>query len=122
MTNNFRDMTVDHLVQEFLAVTLAQYRANAAEDMPRYTRLFRHMELLERELKSRPGDQRRALLPLCDHENAHVRLRAAVATLALAPERARETLQIIDDRREFPDAADAFGLLRGLDDGTYVPD
>jgi len=122
MNDNFQNVTVSQLVQEFLAVAMAQYKADLAEDIPIYTRHFRLMESLERELKSRPGDQRRALLPLCDHENAHVRLRAAVATLALAPAKARETLQMIHDRREYPDAANAYGLLRALDQGTYVPD
>jgi hypothetical protein len=122
MKDNFQNMTVGQLVQEFLTVTVAQYRADLVEDIPKYNRLYRRMKLLEQELKGRAGDQRRALLPLCDHSNAHVRLRAAVATLALAPEKARETLQIIHDRREYPDAANAFGLLIGLDDGPYVPD
>ena len=121
MKDNFKGMTVGQLVQEFFALTMAQYRANLVDDIPKFTRLYRRMELLEQELKRRPGDQRRALLPLCDHENAHVRLRAAIAILALAPEKARETFQIISDRREFPDAADAYGMLRALDQGTYVP-
>ena len=49
------------------------------------------------------------------------RLRSAFATLALEPEAARRTLQTISDRDEYPQAADARGMMRALDDGSYVP-
>lgn len=117
-----KNLTIEELVQEFLANTLQQYDAALGREISRYTLLYRQMELLEAELKDREGDQRRALLPLCDHENPHVRLTAAIANLALAPEKARQTLRIINDKNEFPDAADAFGMLRALDSGAYVPD
>jgi hypothetical protein len=56
------------------------------------------------------------------HPNAQVRLKAATATLAVAPEAARQTLQIISDRQEYPQAADARGMMRAVDKGTYVPE
>jgi len=118
---NFRAMSVEHLVQEFVANALEQYKAELADATAKYNRLFQRMGLLENELKSREGDQRRALLPLYSHGNPHVRLRAAIATLTLAPAKARQTLQIIIDRNEYPDAADARGMLRALDQGTYIP-
>jgi hypothetical protein len=119
---NLQNKTVAQLVQEFIANTLAQYEAHLDEAHSRYNRLFKEMGLLQDELKRRPGDQRCALVPLCDHENSHVRLQAAIATLAIAPEKARQTLQVIKDRDEYPDAPNAFGMLRALDRGTYVPD
>lgn len=122
MKDGFESMTTGQLVGEFLTLAMAQYRANLVDDIPKFNRLFRRMGLLEKELQQRPGDQRRELVRFYGHENAHVRLRAAIATLALEPEKARETLQIIHDRREFPDAADAYGMLRALDRGTYIPD
>jgi hypothetical protein len=79
------------------------------------------MEDVRRELKGRVGDQRRALLPLLKHANAQVRLKAAITTLAVAPRASRQALQLIWDRNEFPQAADAFGMIRSLDKGTYVP-
>jgi hypothetical protein len=79
------------------------------------------MDALRQELKSRPGDQRRALTPLYSHPNAQVRLNAAKSTLALAPEVARATMQAIIDGREFPQALDAGMLLGGLDSGEYKP-
>jgi hypothetical protein len=37
------------------------------------------------------------------------------------PEAARRTLQVISDRQEYPQAADARGKMRAVDKGTYVP-
>jgi predicted transcriptional regulator len=34
---------------------------------------------------------------------------------------ARQALQIISDREEYPQAADARGMIRAVDDGTFVP-
>jgi hypothetical protein len=45
------------------------------------------------------GDERRALLLLYQHPNVQVRLAAAKATLALAPDAARRMLQTIADSR-----------------------
>ncbi|MCC6778780.1 MAG: DUF2019 domain-containing protein [Hyphomicrobiales bacterium] len=61
------------------------------------------------------------MLPLLDHANAQIHLKAALATLSVAPEAARRTLQRISDRQEYPQAAAARGMMRALDDGTYVP-
>ena len=122
MKRDFKTMGVDQLVQEFVAITLQQDEANLADNISKYNRLYRRMTELEKELKSRPGDQRRALIPLCDHENAQVGLQAAIAVLALAPEQARHALQRVKDQNEFPAAANAYGMLRALDQGTYVPD
>jgi hypothetical protein len=82
---------------------------------------YDEMDSLEQELKSRPGDQRQALVSLFNYPNAQVRLTAALATLALAPESACRTLQVISDRHEYPQAANARGMIRALDNGTYVP-
>src|SRR5262249_46404110 len=67
------------------------------------------------------GDQRRALLPLYDHPNAQVRLKAVKATLAVAPERARRMLEIIADSREYPQAGDAGMTIDALDQGIFKP-
>ena len=114
---NFNDMTVDQLVEHFAAIALEQDEANLFENYRKYNRLYDRMKLLEQELKSRSGDQRRALLPLCDHQNAQVRLKAAFATLAVAPERGRQTLQTISDRNEYPEAGDARETLRNIEQG-----
>jgi hypothetical protein len=116
-----QDLTVKQLVERFVTVALAQYDAIEMDENAKYGRLYSAMEDVRRELKGRAGDQRRALLPLLNHANAQVRLKAAITLLAIAPARARGALQLIKDRKEFPQAADAFGMLRSLDAGTYVP-
>jgi hypothetical protein len=114
-------MTVTQLVEYFMAIALAQDKAMRIDDSATYNRLFRQMEVVEKELKAHKGDQRQALLPLLDHPNAQVRLTSAIATLALAPEAARRALQIISDREEYPQAADARGMMRAVDEGSFVP-
>ena len=100
---------------------LAQDKAMRIDDSATYNRLFRQMEVVEKELKAHKGDQRQALLSLLDLPNAQVRLTSAIATLALAPEAARRALQIISDREEYPQAADARGMIRAVDEGSFVP-
>lgn len=103
-----------------MSIALAQHEALDMENYSKFNRLFSEMEEVKQELKIRPGDQRRALLPLLSHSNAQVRLKAAITTLALAPQASRQALQLIWDRNEFPQAAYAMGMLRALDAGTYV--
>ena len=79
------------------------------------------MEVVRDELKRRPGDQRRALLALYQHPNMQVRLKAAVSTLAVSPQPARDVVESIARSRQQPQAGDAGMLLRGLDDGSFVP-
>jgi hypothetical protein len=118
---NVEDMTAAQLVEYFTAIALAQDEAMRIDDNAAFKRLFFQMEAVEEELKGRKGDQRRALLCLLDHPNAQVRLKSAIATLALAPLAARQALQVISDRQEYPQAADARGMMRAVDDGTFTP-
>ena len=116
-----RNMTVEELVERFFAAGLKQDEALRRDDNAAYNRLYRQMDDIEKELKARVGDQRRVLVRLYEHPNAQVRLTAAMATLALAPEAARRTLQAICDRQEYPQAADARGTIRAIDAGTFIP-
>jgi hypothetical protein len=118
---NVEGMTVPQLVEYFTAIALAQDQAMRIDDNAAFNRLFFQMEAVEEELKRRKGDQRSALLRLLDHPNAQVRLKSAIATLALAPQAARQALQVISDRQEYPQAADARGMMRAVDDGTFIP-
>jgi hypothetical protein len=104
---NLNGLTVEQLVERFTAIALGQHDANEDDDIAKYTRLYREMDAVRDELKSRDGDERRALLSLLDHPNAQVRLKAAISLLAVAPSAARAALQKIKDRREYPQAADA---------------
>jgi hypothetical protein len=80
------------------------------------------MVKIVKELKARPGDQRRALLPLFEHPNMQVRLKAAKATLAIAPKEARQMLESIAASTWQPQAGDAGMSLENLDCGVYVPE
>ena len=114
-------MTVEQLAERFANIALEQYRAIIMEKNAAYRRLYSQMENVRQELKNRPGDQRRVLAPLLNHHNAQVRLKAAITLLAVEPDAARQALNFIKDTKEFPQAADAFGMIRALDDGSYVP-
>jgi hypothetical protein len=115
------DMSVDQLVERFLTIALEQYEAILDGRYAKYNRLYDQMKSVEAELKRHDGDQRLALLSLLNHPNPQVRLKAAIANLAVAPDEAREALQNISDRNEHPQAADARGMMEALDDGTFKP-
>lgn len=116
-----KKLSVEVLVEQFLSMALAQDEALFDEKYSKYNGLFDKMEQIKEELKSRDGDERRALLPLLKHRNAQVRLKAAIALLASDPEAARAALQKMSDADEYPQAADARGMMRALDEGRYVP-
>lgn len=117
---NIKNMMVNQLVERFIAIALDQYDALLDDEHAKYNRLYEQMDAIKQELKHRAGDQRRALIRLHDHPNAQVRLKSAIATLALVPEAARQTLQTISDRNEYPQAAYARDMLAALDKGTFV--
>jgi hypothetical protein len=115
------NMTTDELVDRFVRIALDQDTAVRRDDNATYKRLFEQMDAIKAELKSRPGDQRRALVPLRDHPNVQVRLKSAIATLAVAPEAGRHVLQTIADSRDYPQAGDAGMTLDCLDRGIFKP-
>jgi hypothetical protein len=96
---NLSEMTVEQLVRRFTEIALEQDKAILMDDNAKFNRLYLQMKAAEEELKSRAGDQRRALLPLYRHSNLQVRLKAAIATLAAVPEQARDELQAISASR-----------------------
>lgn len=120
-TPPLKSMATQQLVELFTKVTLDQFKAELYDQFAKYNRLIEDMLEIEKELKSRPGDQRSALLPLLAHSNPQVRLMAAQMTLAVAPAAARQALQELWDRKEFPQAADAMGTLRALERGDRKP-
>lgn len=117
----FGELTLPQLVERFAADALKQFQAELYGEISKYNRLYREIVALEQELKARQGDQRTALLSLLAHPNPQVRLMAAQSTLAVAPNAARQTLQEIWDRQEFPQAAYAMGTLRALERGDRKP-
>jgi hypothetical protein len=119
--SDLRDLTSDQLIERYVGIALDQDRALLLDEISKFNSLYDEREGLERELKGRTGDQRRELLSLFGHPNAQVRLNAAIATLALEPQAARQALQTISDWHEYPQAAHARGMLSALNAGTYRP-
>jgi hypothetical protein len=107
--------SVEKLVELFITIALEQNKAMFDGNSVKFNRLFDQMEVVKRVFKSREGDQRRALLPLHYHRDVQVRFTAAVATRELAPEASRRVFQSISDRNEYPQAADARGMLAEMD-------
>ena len=116
-----QNLTAEQLLERFRTDALAQDTALLMNDIAEASRLFWRLAEIEDELKGREGDQRRVLLSLYDHPNAQVRLKAVKATLAVAPEVARQELQAIADSREYPQAGEAGMSLWNLDRGIFKP-
>jgi hypothetical protein len=112
--------SVQELVERFLSTGLAQYDAARVADTRKYNRLYARMQDIRREFRRREGDQRRALLPLLNHPNVQVRMMAAHTVLTISPDLARKAFESVRDSGIFPQAADASGTLRALDNGTYI--
>lgn len=115
------DMSTNDLVQRFAEIGVAQGQALLRGEHAKFNRLFRQMSAVSDELKSRDGDQRRALMVLYHYQDMQVRLKAAKHTLAVAPVEARRMLQTIADSNRMPQAGDAGMSLWNLDRGVYKP-
>jgi hypothetical protein len=116
-----QSMTVDQLVERFAKLGVEQDKAITADDKLKYERVYAQMSAIRDELRSRPGDQRKALLMLVDYPNMQVRLRAAQYALAVAPEAARRTIEAIAASTWPPQCYDARMCLWMLDEGKFVP-
>jgi hypothetical protein len=122
MTNQkLKEMSVGELVERFIAIAIDQDKAIFDENNTRFNALYKQMQSVRDELRARPGDQRSALRALLDHPNVQVRLKAAITTLALAPDISERVLRQIADSKRLPQAADAGLILDGLRDGSFVP-
>lgn len=113
--------SVQELVDRFVSIGLAQYDALYVVDTGKFNRLYREMEEVRSELKQREGDQRRALLPLLEHPNLQVRMKAANSVLAISPQLARKALESVRDTGILPQSADAEGMLEAVQKGWFVP-
>jgi hypothetical protein len=118
---NIQQIPTPELVERFATLCVAQDQALLYSAISKLNKLIKQMWDIEDELKARPGDQRRALLVLFDHENAQVRLQAARAALAVEPAAARSVIETIANGRKFPQAGDAGMTIENLDSGFYKP-
>lgn len=114
-------MSVEQLVNEFSALAMRQGQALLGDDIPKVNRLFDQLQAVAGELKSRPDDQRAALMRLYDNLDMQVRAKAAKATLAVAPAAARAQLEQIEASGVQPQAGEAGMSLWNLDCGVFKP-
>jgi hypothetical protein len=121
MSSKIHSQTTSQLIDRFVEIGIAQDNALLGNEIASFNKLYDEKATILLELKSRSGDQRRGLLKLFGHENMQVRLNAAKATLAVAPQEARAMLQKIADSGFFPQAGDAGMSLVNLDRGIYKP-
>lgn len=118
---SLKAMSSSQLVERFMELALDQDKALLRGEIATVNRIFDQLEDVEAELKSREGDQRRALMTLYDHPNPQVRVKAVKATLAVEPIAARRMLRIIAESREFPQAGEAGMSIRALERGIFKP-
>jgi hypothetical protein len=118
---NLSAMTSEQLVQLFADLAVQQDAALLYRAQREVNRLYDKIERIKTELKSRPGDQRSALLALYNHKNMQVRVKAAKATLAIAPDAARALLEAIKASGWQPQALDAGMCLWNLETGVFKP-
>jgi hypothetical protein len=115
-------LNAEELLERFVALGVEQDRAENNDDMPSVKRLFWLIDDVVTELKNRPDDQRSVLTTLYDYPNMNVRLKAAKATLAVAPQAARRTIEAMAASTWAPQWYDARMCLSMLDDGIFRPD
>jgi Domain of unknown function (DUF2019) len=115
-------LTVEQLLERFVALGVDQDSAENGDDMPSVKRLFWLIDAVVTELKNRPGDQLRVLTSLYNDPNMNERLKAAKATLAVAPTAARQAIEAIAASTWPPQCYDARMCLSMLDEGVFKPD
>ena len=115
---DFSSMKSEELVILFEKYTLMMDKyLREDEEANNYNRVFFLYAAVKLELKSRPGDERRLLMPFLDHTNLGVRLFTAKSIYAIDPARARHALQQLVDLHYFPHAFEAGMTLYILDSG-----
>lgn len=120
---DLKKLTPDELLERYVAIGLAEEDAVLYDDSSsHYNKLFRKEQAVVDEMQSRPGDQRRLLLTLYDHESVWLRLSAVKNSLVFAPDEGRQVLASIVESRRQPYAGEAGMTLRALDKGIFVPE
>lgn len=113
-------LTEQALLDLFVKYAIEQDDALLGFEVARSNRMYWAIKDVTEELKSRPGDRRRALIPFYRYGNPQVRFKAAEATLALEPAAARAVLESLRSIHG-PQQLDAGMAISGLDDGSYKP-
>jgi len=98
--SRFKSMPVEELTAKFEQFCLEQYECLIDGKIGRHNRLVDKIRGVREELRAR--GERQALLPLLNHKNRQVRYQAAMATLLVAPARARSTRKAEQEPRISP--------------------
>src|SRR3954468_9114167 len=88
-------LSTNQLVERFTDIGLQKYQQLLRNDVTKFNKLYDQMAAIVQELRSRPDDERRALIALYVHPNFQVRMKAAVNSLALNYDAARHVLEEI---------------------------
>jgi hypothetical protein len=118
---SLEELTVEDLVEQFAEACAGQDRALTYSKIALFNKLYGQMVAVDKELRKRGRDARLALRKLYAHPNYQVRLQAARLTLGVAPIEARQTIEAIAKSGRMPQAGDARGTLRNLDEGFFEP-
>jgi hypothetical protein len=119
--NELETFSNEELVEKFAEMSVAQDRAMLYEKQATVNELYWEMKAVDDELRKRGREARLALLRLYEHPVRNVRLNVAKCTLAVAPVAARRVIEEIARSGVMPEAADARGCLRNLDNGVFKP-
>jgi hypothetical protein len=114
-------LSTEQMVRRFVDIALRQYKADLGNDVKSYNKLYGQMEELTLMLKAYPDDRRRALMSIFNHPNPHVRMKAAVNTLAIDHQAARRVLEAVAASGQYPTAGRAGMTLDALDRGIFKP-
>lgn len=114
-------MSTVELTKMFAGFAIQQYDHILIGEIKQINRYYDKMKAIELELKSRPGDQRSVLMALYDNPNPNVKVKAAKATLAIAPTAARQVLETVAATCYGPEKLEAGMSLTNLDLGIYKP-
>jgi hypothetical protein len=114
--------TTDRLVARFRDNCLVQDETYISGNTKKYNKLFLVNVGIVKELAGRSGDERRALLPLLNDKNPHVRLQAAKFAYPVAPSECRACLEAIRAAKLPDQSLDAGMTLRGLDRDPHCLD
>jgi hypothetical protein len=121
MTREFAVLSIEQLVRIYEGVSVEEFDALELGDMPLVRKLFDKLESIDREIRARGVEARRKMLPLPNHRNPQVRINAAKALLAIAPQEARSTLELLASRGPSIQRLDARMCIRHLEEGVFKP-
>lgn len=119
---NLSQMSNGELVERFRALAIEKSKVLLDSDTAAANRIYDRMEAIDQELRRRGPEARKALLVLLDDRDCRVRFEAAQQSLAVAPQKALETIKQIAASHFLPLAGEAGMALEFLAEGIFKPD